>query len=105
KVTFGDPLNERTKIGALISEAHVAKVHSHVEAGIAAGAELLLGGERVGEGAGLYYAPTVFAGVTSDMSIAQEEIFGPVLSTLTFRTADEAVAMANATEFGLSASV
>jgi acyl-CoA reductase-like NAD-dependent aldehyde dehydrogenase len=105
KVTFGDPLNERTKIGAMISEAHAEKVHSYVEAGVAAGAELLLGGERVGRDAGLYYAPTVFAGVTPDMSIAREEIFGPVLSTLTFKTADEAVAMANATEFGLSASV
>lgn len=105
KVTFGDPLNERTKIGAMISEAHAAKVHSYVEAGQAAGAELLLGGARVGEGTGLYYAPTVFSGVTADMSIAQEEIFGPVLSTLTFKTADEAVALANASEFGLSASV
>lgn len=105
KVTFGDPLNERTKIGAMISEAHAEKVHSYVEAGIASGAELLLGGARVGKGAGLYYAPTVFGGVTPDMSIAREEIFGPVLSTLTFKTADEAVAMANASEFGLSASV
>jgi acyl-CoA reductase-like NAD-dependent aldehyde dehydrogenase len=105
KVTFGDPLNERTKIGAMISEAHAAKVHSYVEAGQAEGAELLLGGARVGEGAGIYYAPTVFSGVTADMSIAREEIFGPVLSTLTFRTADEAVALANASEFGLSASV
>ncbi|WP_069062433.1 aldehyde dehydrogenase family protein [Sinorhizobium sp. RAC02] len=105
KVTFGDPLNECTKIGAMISETHAEKVHSYVEAGVAAGAELLLGGERVGKGAGLYYAPTVFGGVTPDMSIAREEIFGPVLSTLTFKTADEAVAMANASEFGLSASV
>lgn len=105
KVTFGDPLNERTKIGAMISEAHAEKVHSYVTAGIASGAELLLGGERVGREAGLYYAPTVFSGVTPDMSIAREEIFGPVLSTLTFKTADHAVALANATEFGLSASV
>lgn len=105
KVTFGDPLNEKTRIGAMISEAHVAKVHSYVEAGKAAGAELLLGGERVGVGEGLYYPPTVFSGVRADMSIAREEIFGPVLSTMTFRTADEAVALANASEFGLSASV
>jgi acyl-CoA reductase-like NAD-dependent aldehyde dehydrogenase len=105
KVTFGDPLNERTKIGAMISEAHAQKVHAYVEAGIASGAELLLGGERVGKGTGLYYPPTVFAGVKPDMSIAREEIFGPVLSTLTFKTAEEAIALANSTEFGLSASV
>ena len=105
KVTFGDPLDERTKIGAMISEAHASKVHSYVEAGKADGAKLLLGGERVGEGAGLYYSPTVFSGVTTEMSIARDEIFGPVLSTLTFKTADEAVALANSSEFGLSASV
>jgi acyl-CoA reductase-like NAD-dependent aldehyde dehydrogenase len=105
KVTLGDPLNDRTKIGALISEAHATKVHSYVEAGIASGAELLLGGERVSKDAGIYYAPTVFAGVKPDMSIAREEIFGPVLSSMTFRNADEAVALANASEFGLSASV
>ena len=105
KVPFGDPLNERTKIGAMISEVHASKVHSYVEAGKAAGAELLLGGERVGEDTGLYYSPTVFSGVTAEMSIARDEIFGPVLSTLTFKTADEAVALANSSEFGLSASV
>ena len=105
KVTFGDPLDERTKIGAMISEAHASKVHACVEAGKADGAKLLLGGERVGEGVGLYYSPTVFSGVTTEMSIARDEIFGPVLSTLTFKTADEAVALANSTEFGLSASV
>ncbi|UVC07512.1 aldehyde dehydrogenase family protein [Rhizobium sp. TH2] len=105
KVTFGDPLNEKTKIGAMISEAHTAKVQSYVDAGVADGAELLLGGTRAGEGKGLYFAPTVFSGVNSDMSIAREEIFGPVLSTMSFKTADEAVALANSSEFGLSASV
>jgi acyl-CoA reductase-like NAD-dependent aldehyde dehydrogenase len=105
KVTFGDPLNEKTKIGAMISEVHAAKVHSYVTAGVAAGARLLVGGAQSGEEHGLYYAPTVFDGVTPDMSIAKEEIFGPVLSTLTFKTADEAVALANQSEFGLSASV
>ncbi|CAN7164534.1 aldehyde dehydrogenase family protein [Rhizobium sp. LjRoot254] len=105
KVTFGDPLNEKTRIGAMISEAHAAKVQSYVDAGVADGAELLLGGTRAGEGKGLYFAPTVFSGVNSAMSIAREEIFGPVLSTMTFKTADEAVALANSSEFGLSASV
>jgi acyl-CoA reductase-like NAD-dependent aldehyde dehydrogenase len=104
RVPFGDPLNEGTKIGAMISRAHLSKVDSYVRAGEQAGAEILHGG-TAHDDAGLYYQPTVFRGVTPDMSIAREEIFGPVLSTMTFRTADEAVALANDSEFGLSASV
>jgi acyl-CoA reductase-like NAD-dependent aldehyde dehydrogenase len=105
RVTFGDPLNEKTKIGALISEAHADKITSYVEAGQKDGAKLLTGGERVSKESGFYFSPTVFAEVKSSMSIALDEIFGPVLSTLTFKTADEAVALANASEYGLSASV
>jgi acyl-CoA reductase-like NAD-dependent aldehyde dehydrogenase len=105
KVKFGDPLNEATKIGAMISEAHTGKVAAYVDAGKADGATLLTGGEQVGAGQGLYYAPTVFDDVRAEMSIAREEIFGPVLSTISFRTAEEAVALANASEYGLSASV
>ncbi len=105
KVPYGDPLNDRTRIGAMISQAHIAKVEGYVRAGEAAGAELLTGGHMAGEGAGLYYQPTVFRNVRPDMSIAREEIFGPVLSTIAFRSADEAVALANDSEFGLSATV
>ncbi len=105
KVTFGDPLQESTRVGAMISDAHAAKVRGYVEAGLSEGAELLLGGEPVGEGEGHYVAPTVFAGVSPAMSIARDEIFGPVLATQAFRTLDEAVAMANDTDYGLSASV
>ncbi|MEQ1956750.1 aldehyde dehydrogenase family protein [Mesorhizobium sp. CN2-181] len=105
KVPYGDPLNDRTRIGAMISKAHIAKVEGYVRAGESAGAELLTGGHMAGEGAGLYYQPTVFRNVRPDMSIAREEIFGPVLSTIAFRTADEAVALANDSEFGLSATV
>jgi len=105
KVPYGDPLNDRTRIGAMISKPHIEKVESYVRAGEAAGAELLTGGQMAGEGAGLYYQPTVFRNVRPDMSIAREEIFGPVLSTIAFRTADEAVALANDSEFGLSATV
>lgn len=76
-----------------------------MEAGCREGADLLLGGEPVGTGEGQYFAPTVFSGVTPGMSIARDEIFGPVLATQTFRTLDEAVAMANDTDYGLSASV
>lgn len=104
KVPFGDPLNERTRIGAMISRPHLAKVDSYVRAGEAAGAELLIGGAAEA-GKGLYYQPTIFRDVRPDMSIAREEIFGPVLSTIGFKTAEEAVALANDSEFGLSASV
>ena len=105
RVPFGDPLNARTKIGAMISQAHADKVASYVRAGAASGAEIVIGGEAVGKDKGLYFAPTGVKGVTPDMSIAQEESFGPVRSTLTFRTPAEAVALANASEYGLSASV
>lgn len=104
KVPFGDPLNEKTRIGAMISRAHLAKVDGYVRAGEADGAELLTGG-RAEDEKGLYYQPTVFQGVRPEMSIAREEIFGPVLSTIPFKTADEAVALANDSEFGLSATV
>ncbi len=105
KVPYGDPLNDRTRIGAMISRQHIEKVEGYVRAGEAAGAELLTGGHMAGEDAGLYYQPTVFRNVQPEMSIAREEIFGPVLSTIAFRTADEAVALANDSEFGLSATV
>jgi len=105
RIPFGDPLNEKTRIGAMISKAHADKVDGYVKAGKAEGAELLIGGNPAGAGAGHYYEPTIFQNVRPDMSIAQDEIFGPVLSTLTFRTADEAVALANSSEYGLSASV
>lgn len=105
RVPFGDPLNEKTRIGAMISKAHAGKVDGYVKAGLAEGAELLTGGGPAGGDRGLYYQPTVFRNVRADMSIARDEIFGPVLSTLTFSTADEVVALANASEYGLSASV
>ncbi len=104
RLPFGDPLDPRTKVGAMISRAHLDKVEGYVRAGEAAGAEILHGGAALDQ-SGLYYAPTVFRGVRPDMSIAREEIFGPVLSTMTFRTREEAVALANDSDFGLSASV
>lgn len=105
QVKFGNPLDETTRVGAMISDAHASKVMGYIEAGRREGAEVLLGGEAVPSGKGHYVAPTVFAGVTAQMSIARDEIFGPVLVTQTFGTLDEAVAMANDTEYGLSASV
>lgn len=104
RITTGDPLNEEVMVGSLIHRPHLEKIEHYVAEGNKAGASLITGGERLGN-VGNYYAPTIFADVQPDMIIAREEIFGPVLSTLIFRTAEEAVAMANDTNYGLSASV
>ncbi|WP_299131892.1 aldehyde dehydrogenase family protein [uncultured Amaricoccus sp.] len=107
KVTFGDPLDEATKVGAIVSPEHRAKIDAYVRGAVAAGAILRLGGaplEVPGLG-GQFYQPTVVAGVTPDMAIAREEVFGPVLSVLTFRTMEEAIALTNAAAYGLSAGV
>ena len=89
----------------MVSQPHLEKVASYVAAGVEEGAELLLGGDMVDAKSGNFFAPTVFDKVRPDMRIAQEEIFGPVLATIGFDTPDEAVALANGTPFGLSASV
>ena len=104
-VPVGDPLDEATKVGALISPQHLALVEGHVAAAKAAGAEVVLGGERLASDAGQFMAPTVVAGVKPAMGIARDEVFGPVLAVMTFETADEAVSIANGVEYGLSASV
>jgi acyl-CoA reductase-like NAD-dependent aldehyde dehydrogenase len=105
RLPFGDPLSTTTRYGAMVSDQHIDKVASYVDKGVAEGAELLLGGGKVGVDAGNFFAPTVFDRVRPDMTIAQEEIFGPVLATIGFDTPEEAVALANGTPFGLSASV
>jgi len=104
KVAVGDPLNADTNVGALINPAQLEKVESYVAAGRAAGAEMVIGGDRIGSG-GLFYTPTIFTGVRPDMSIVRDEIFGPVLAVQTFETRAEAIAMANDTIYGLSAMV
>ncbi len=105
RLPFGDPLGSATRYGAMVTEQHTDKVASYVAAGLDEGAELLLGGDRLAADAGNFFAPTVFDGVRPEMRIAQEEIFGPVLATIGFDTVDEAVSLANGTQFGLSASV
>jgi 4-guanidinobutyraldehyde dehydrogenase/NAD-dependent aldehyde dehydrogenase len=100
----GDPLDPDTRMGALIEEKHMNRVLDYIDIGKAEGARLLCGGERVLLNQGGYYiAPTVFDNVKNTMRIAREEIFGPVLSTLTFSDADEAVALANDSNYGLAA--
>ncbi|HEX5013508.1 MAG TPA: aldehyde dehydrogenase [Candidatus Limnocylindrales bacterium] len=102
----GDPLDPSTKIGALISRGHMEKVLSYIDIGRSEGARVVAGGERILEETGGWFVPpTIFDGVRNDMRIAQEEIFGPVLSVIEFETEAEAVAIANDTPYGLAASL
>jgi betaine-aldehyde dehydrogenase len=103
-ITLGDPLDEATQMGPLVSHAQMERVLGYIAQGKDEGARLVCGGARVGE-SGAYVAPTVFADVTDDMVIAREEIFGPVMTVLDFDDEEEVIARANATEFGLSAGV
>lgn len=101
-----DPLNSETVMGALVDETQMNTVMKYIAAGKAEGANCITGGNRVMEQTGGYYvAPTIFTDVKSDMKIAREEIFGPVLSVLTFDKPDDAIRMANDTPYGLAASV
>ncbi|HUI40789.1 MAG TPA: aldehyde dehydrogenase family protein [Terriglobia bacterium] len=104
----GDPLDPATEMGAQISQAQLDRILGYVASGKEQGAELLCGGERDTEGAkarGFFMKPTVFAGVRPEMKIAQEEIFGPVLSVMKFRDEEEAVAISNGTIYGLVSAV
>lgn len=101
-----DPLNPNTTMGAMVDEAHAAKVISYVKIGTEEGGKLLCGGKQVTvNGAGCYVTPTVFDAVTPNMVIATEEIFGPVLSILTFEDEAEALGIANDSIYGLAAAV
>jgi aldehyde dehydrogenase (NAD+) len=103
----GDPLAEDTRLGPLISQRQLERVLSYVEKGGQEGAELVSGGKRLGGelANGYYLEPTIFSNVSNSMTIAREEIFGPVASVIPFDTTDEALALANATEFGLASGV
>jgi acyl-CoA reductase-like NAD-dependent aldehyde dehydrogenase len=104
-VPVGDPLDPEVKVGAVITPEHLEKIESFIGEARAEGANVALGGERLAASAGQFMSPTIVAGVKPAMSIAREEVFGPVLSVLTFRSAAEAIAIANDTSYGLSASV
>ena len=105
RAVVGDPLDEATHVGAITTDAQNATILSYIAKGREEGAALVCGGEVVQIGQGQYIAPTVFSNVTRDMAIAREEIFGPVLTVMPFDTLDEAIALANDTEYGLAASV
>lgn len=108
RARLGDPMDESVDTGPLVSQAQLDKVLGYIEAGRAEGARLVCGGNRAtvqGFPDGLFVEPTVFADVADHMTIAREEIFGPVMCVLDFESEEEAVARANATEFGLAAGV
>ena len=105
KMTIGDPLDPATDVGALISADHRDKVLGYIEAGRRAGARLACGGGARDDLGGYFVEPTVFADCTDDMTIVNEEIFGPVMAMLAFDTEDEVVARANATPYGLAAGI
>ena len=103
-VRLGDPLESGVQVGAITTEKQLATILSHIDQARRDGAKVLLGGSQVGA-RGMFVEPTVITGVTPDMAIASEEVFGPVLAILTFDGVDEAVDLANSTLYGLSASV
>ncbi len=106
KLVPADPLNPKTRLGSLVSEAQRENVERYVESGKREGAKLLAGGSRVSiDGKGAFFEATVFDAVSPEMKIAREEIFGPVLATLTFRDEHEAIAIGNSTIYGLAAAV
>ncbi len=102
----GDPLDPATQLGAIVDETQMKRVLGYIDAGRKDGAHVRTGGRRVREDSGGYFVePTVFEGVKPTMSIAREEIFGPVLSAITFKTVDEAIEIANDVIYGLAAAV
>ncbi|MBD9558126.1 aldehyde dehydrogenase family protein [Ensifer sp. ENS03] len=105
KVKVGDPLNPETQVGAIITPQHLEKIASYVSAASKDGAAVAHGGTALDLGMGQFMAPTILSSVRPDMAVAREEVFGPVLSVLTFETTEEAIGIANAIDYGLSAGV
>ncbi|MDM0111218.1 aldehyde dehydrogenase family protein [Variovorax sp. J22R133] len=103
-VKVGDPLAAGVQVGAITTDKQLDTILSHIEGARQGGATVALGGSRI-DTTGMYVEPTVVTGVTRDMAIAKEEVFGPVLAVLTFKDLDEAVELANSTLYGLSAAV
>jgi len=103
-VKVGDPLVPGTQVGAITTDKQLDTILAHIEGARRAGATIALGGTRMGR-RGMYVEPTVVTGVTPGMAIAREEVFGPVLSVLSFKDLDDAISLANSTLYGLSAAV
>jgi acyl-CoA reductase-like NAD-dependent aldehyde dehydrogenase len=104
RLRVGDPLDPETQMGSLISTTHRDKVHAFVDEGKGEGGDVVLGGS-VPDGAGAFYPPTVLAGIEEHMVIAQEEIFGPVVTVIPFEDEKDAIRIANAVKYGLMATV
>jgi aldehyde dehydrogenase (NAD+) len=107
KMVAADPLHPKTRLGAIVSKEQMDNVMRYIDAGKSEGAKLVCGGERadIGTGKGYFVKPTIFDDVDPSMKIAREEIFGPVLATIRFKDAEDAVAKANNTVYGLAAAV
>ncbi|WP_138380560.1 aldehyde dehydrogenase [Luteithermobacter gelatinilyticus] len=105
KQVVGDPLDPATTLGALVEEKHLERVLGYIDRAREEGAELKLGGTRPADREGYFVDPTIFDNVTPDMTVAREEIFGPVLSVMTFEGEEEAVRIANDTIYGLAAGI
>ena len=105
--TVGDPADPKIAVGPMVSRKQYDRVQSYIRKGIEEGADVLVGGEGHPEGleAGYFVKPTVFFNVTNDMTIAREEIFGPVLSVIAYDSEEEAIATANDSRYGLHAAV
>ncbi|MNC50764.1 Lactaldehyde dehydrogenase [compost metagenome] len=104
-VKYGDPLKDTDiQMGPLINKAAQESVQQKVDRAVQEGAQIALGGKKV-EGAGSFFEPTVITGATNEMEIVQEEIFGPVIPIISFSNLDEAIALANDSEFGLTSSL
>jgi aldehyde dehydrogenase (NAD+) len=107
KMVAGDPMHPKTRLGAISSKAQLERVLGYIETAKKEGGQLLAGGERtdIGTGKGYFLQPTVFGGITTDMTIAREEIFGPVLAAIEFTDVEDAIAKANSTVYGLASGI
>ncbi|QFY62970.1 aldehyde dehydrogenase family protein (plasmid) [Rhizobium grahamii] len=105
EVKVGDPLDPSTQVGAIITPQHLQKISGYLAGARESGATVVHGGEALDFGMGQFMAPTILDAVTPDMAVAREEVFGPVLSVLTFETTAEAISIANSIDYGLSAGV
>ena len=105
KIKVGDPLSEDSNMGSMISKVHLAKVDGYIQKGIDEGAKILMGGVSEANQKGFFAKPTLFDNVKENMTIAQEEIFGPVLGILTVKNDEEALKIAKNSKYGLHASV
>jgi acyl-CoA reductase-like NAD-dependent aldehyde dehydrogenase len=105
ELRVGDPLDAATDVGPMVSAPQRAKVEAQVDAAVAAGAELLVGGDRAGHERGHYYAPAVVTGAAASTDLLREETFGPVAPIVPVASLDEAIELANSTPFGLGANV